>query len=101
MKRLPIQAAKDIAAKYKQAQVILVTWDEESHLMHVVSYGRTLEACQQAAKGANAVKKALGFPEDKCNDVPARVLRKIKDIGKKLPRIEPPRVVSPVSSPRS
>lgn len=78
MKRLPIQAAKDIAAKYKQAQVILVTWDEESKLVHTVSYGKTFLDCERAAEGANVVRKALGFPEALCNEKPARSRRKPK-----------------------
>jgi hypothetical protein len=76
MKRLPIQAAKDIATKYKQSQVILVTWDEESKLVHTVSYGRTIADCENAAKGANVVRKALGFPENMCNEKPSRLRRK-------------------------
>jgi len=78
MKRLPIQAAKDIATKYKQAQVILVTWDEESKLVHTVSYGKTLTDCERAAEGANVVRKALGFPEALCELKPARSRRKPK-----------------------
>lgn len=72
MKRLPIQAAKDVAQKYDQGQVILVTWDDTDHLMHVVSYGKTLQDCNNAAQGANLVKRALGFPEEMCHDKPAR-----------------------------
>ena len=76
MKRLPIQAAKDIATKYDQSQVILVTWDENDEMVHAVSYGQTLTECSRAAMGANMVKRALGFPESKCNDKPARMRRK-------------------------
>jgi len=76
MKRLPIQAAKDIAKKYDQAQVILVTLDKGSNLIHTVSYGVSLKDCEEAALGANMVRKALGFPEKDCQAVPARVRRK-------------------------
>lgn len=76
MKRLPIKAAKDIAEKYGQAQVILVTWDETDKLVHTVSYGRTVKECELAARGANLVRRALGFPEQLCHEKPARVRRK-------------------------
>lgn len=79
MKRLPIKAAKDLAKKYGQSQVILITWDEKDHLTHTVSYGDTVKACEQAAKGANLVRRALGFPEDLCQAVPARVKRNKPD----------------------
>jgi hypothetical protein len=78
MKRLPIKAAKDLAQKYGQSQVILVTWDDKDNLIHTVSYGKTLKDCEQAAIGANKVRKALGFPEDMCKDKPARVKADIK-----------------------
>ena len=76
MKRLPIQAAKDVAERYNQQQVILVAWDAADGLTHVVSYGTTLAACEQAAAGANVVKRALGFPEELCNTKPSRVRRR-------------------------
>lgn len=73
-KRIPIKAAKTLAEKYDLDQVIITAWDGER--MHVVTYGRSLEDCKQAAQGGNFVKKALGFPEELCNEVPSRVRRK-------------------------
>jgi hypothetical protein len=82
MKRLPIQAAKDLAEKYNQSQVILVTWDKDDGLIHTVSYGVSLRDCEQAALGANMVRMALGFPEDDCKAVPARICKKqTKDVA--------------------
>jgi len=78
MKRLPIKAAKDVADKYNQSQVIMVTWDKESNLIHTVSYGKTVKDCEEAAKGANMVRRALGFPEELCNAKPARQVRREK-----------------------
>jgi hypothetical protein len=72
VKRLPIQAAKDLATKYDQDQVIIVAWDKKEGLTHTVSFGKTVEGCKQAAAGANLVRKALGFPEDLCHETPAR-----------------------------
>ena len=73
MKRLPIEAGKLIANKYSQNQVIIVTWDKKDGLVHTVSFGKTKEDCKQAAQGANMVRAALGFPDDKCHEVPARI----------------------------
>lgn len=72
--RVPIKAAKELAEKYDLDQVIITAWDGER--MHVVTYGRSLEDCKQAAQGGNFVKKALGFPEELCNEVPSRARRK-------------------------
>lgn len=71
-KRIPIKAAVDIAKKYDQSQVIIVTFEKDTGKCHVVTYGRSLEDCKQAAKGGNFVKRALGWPEEMCNAKPAR-----------------------------
>lgn len=47
--RLPIKAAKDVAKAYKRDQVIIVAWEAKRRLLNVVSYGRTLKDCEQAA----------------------------------------------------
>jgi hypothetical protein len=72
MKRLPIQAAKDLAKKYNQDQVVLVTLDKKDNLMHVVSYGKTVQDCDVAAQGANFVKQALGYPDKDCHTEPLK-----------------------------
>ncbi len=72
MKRLPIQAAKDTANKYDQAQVVLITFDKNTGLTHIVSYGKSLEDCVSAAELANTLKKYFGFPDALCHDTPAR-----------------------------
>ena len=73
MKKMPIKAAKDISKKYDQDIVILVTWEKKTSTTHTVSYGRTLLDCESAAKGANKVRAALGFPPEKCKETPARL----------------------------
>jgi len=77
--RLPIRAAKDVGELYKLRQVILLAWDGE--LTHVVTWGRTVEDCSQAADGGNKLKKKWGWPE--CNDQPSRV-KKLQDEVAKL-----------------
>lgn len=72
-KRIPIAATKNIAKKYGQRQVILVTWDGKT--THVVTYGTSLTDCDQAATGGNTVKKWLGWPESLQHAVPSRIVR--------------------------
>lgn len=75
-KRIPIAVAKRIADDYDMNQVIIVTWDDKAKVTHVVTYGKSVEECVQAAQGGNFVKKALGWPEDQCKDMPSRAKKK-------------------------
>jgi hypothetical protein len=84
-KRIPIQAAKDVAAKYACRQVIIAAWD--GALTHIVTYGESVEDCDQAATGGNFIKKALGWPESLCNAEPSRVT-KLKARIKELEEVE-------------
>ena len=71
-KRIPIKIATQISKEYGQTQVIIVTWDKANNRQHVVTYGKSMEDCKQAARGGNFVKKARGWPDEECNAVPAR-----------------------------
>jgi hypothetical protein len=71
-KDIPIDVAKRIAEEFDKNQVIIVTWDEAHGRTHVTTYGKTLEECQQAAKGGNIVKRALGWPDELCQAKPDR-----------------------------
>jgi len=75
-KRIPITEAKRLAATYGQTQVIIVTWDKLNNRQHVVTYGKSITDCEQAAIGGNFVKKALGWPDELCHAEPARMRRK-------------------------
>jgi hypothetical protein len=74
-KRIPISAAKRVATEQGCSQVILLAFDTEGRT-HVVTYGRTLKDCAQAAEGGNKLKRVLGWPEEMCHASPARVRRK-------------------------
>lgn len=80
MTRIPIATAKAIAKQYDQDQVIIVTWSKVKGLTTVVTYGKTVLDCEQAAAGGNMVKKALGWPDDKCQAVPRRVRQKHQEL---------------------
>ena len=58
--RLPIQDAKEIAHRRGLRQVILLAWDGERS--HVVTYGKSVEDCDQAAQGGEKMKKLMGWP---------------------------------------
>lgn len=74
-KDIPIEVAKSIAEEFDKNQVIIVTWDKVHGRTHVTTYGKTLEECQQAAKGGNLVKRALGWPDELCQAKPDRSYR--------------------------
>lgn len=74
-KRMPIKAAKDVARVYGQDQVILMTYDKATNLVHVVSYGKTVEDCDLAAQSGNRLKRLLGWPEAMSGVVPSRVAK--------------------------
>lgn len=69
MKKIPVKIAKQVALDTDSRQVILLTWDGKT--THVVTYGKTIDDCSQAADGGNMIKELLGWP--KCNDQPSRV----------------------------
>lgn len=46
--RIPVSAAKSVAAQFGLKQVLLIGWDGEQ--AHVVTYGKTKEDCRAAAK---------------------------------------------------
>jgi hypothetical protein len=68
-KRIPVKTAKEIAETMDCRQVIVVAWDGQ--LTHIVTYGKTVDDCAQAAHGGNLLKKDWGWPS--CNDQPSRV----------------------------
>lgn len=77
-KRIPISVAKGVAAATDCQQVIILAWDGE--LTHVVTYGKTVENCAQAAEGGNRIKRFLGWPENTMSQ-PSRVNKLEKEIA--------------------
>jgi len=69
-KRVPISVAREVCEKTSARQVILAIWDGER--THIITYGKSVEDCQQAAVGGNVIKRALGWPEELCNAKPRR-----------------------------
>jgi hypothetical protein len=77
-KRIPIQTAKNIGESFGYTHVIITAFDNETGITSVTTWGKSQVDCEQAAVGGNFIKKALGWPPEKCNDKPARQIRKEK-----------------------
>lgn len=69
-KRIPISAAKRFADDNECRQVVIAAWDGD--LVHVVTYGKTAEDCDNAAAAGDRYKAALGWPEQ-LNAKPSRL----------------------------
>jgi hypothetical protein len=69
--RLPIKDAKDLAERRGLRQVILLAWDGER--THCVTYGVSVEDCDQAAQGGEKMKRVMGWPNWEAQ--PSRVKR--------------------------
>ena len=80
--RIPIKAAKELASKYGLSHVIIFAHQREPYLDHIVTFGHSLEECEQAAQFGNTLKDALGWPEN-LKSQPSRV-RKLQKRIKEL-----------------
>jgi hypothetical protein len=77
-KNLPVSIAKKVADDNNLKQVIILGWDGET--THVITYGQTINDCDQAAQGGNKLKRVLGWPES-LNANPPRVESLLKKIA--------------------
>ncbi|MHB8871670.1 MAG: hypothetical protein ACYC5G_04415 [Candidatus Doudnabacteria bacterium] len=71
-KRIPISWGKKIAEDLGYTQVIVHGFDGNTGIQSVMTYGKTLDDCRNAANGGNEIKRLLGWPEDMCNTKPRR-----------------------------
>jgi hypothetical protein len=74
-KRIPVKAAANVGREHGCSQIILLAFDGE--LTHVVTWGKTVEDCAQAAQGGNMLKSKWGWPESMQAE-PSRV-KKLQD----------------------
>lgn len=79
---VPIVAAKAIAETYGKNQVIIIAWDKGHNITHVTTYGHSVIDSAQAGQGGNKLKKALGWPDQRCHDESDRVSILKKAIGR-------------------
>ena len=86
--KIPIKALKIMADNLKLTHVVVFAWDGKNQ--HVATYGKTIEACSQAADFGNRMKDQLGWPES-LHAQPSRVRKlesRIKELEQQLNREE-------------
>lgn len=84
--RIPIQTLKDLAKIYDLSHLILFAHHPESKDDHIVTYGKSVEDCSQAADFGNLIKDLLGWPES-LHAQPSRVhklQKRIKELKEEL-----------------
>ena len=84
---IPIKEAKNLAKEYHLTHVIIYGFDQNNNVQHVVTYGKSLDQCDQAAKLGNMMKEGLGFPKSLCKDEPSRITKlktRIKELEKEI-----------------
>lgn len=70
VKRVSIAATKKFAQDHGYDQIIIVAYNED--MQSVSTWGKSIAGCKNAADGGNAIKRLLGWPEDKIGAVPKR-----------------------------
>lgn len=79
-KRIPFKAAETLGKELGCRQVILLAFDGER--THIVTWGKTVEDCAQAAQGGNLLKDKWGWPAD-TKSQPSRVQAILKAVAHK------------------
>lgn len=59
-KPIPVEAAREIAAKYDKTMVVVLAWDPVHRLTHATSYGVSAFEKEQAAGVADICTEAIG-----------------------------------------
>jgi len=91
--RIPIEVLKEIAKKYGLSHIIMLAHQDLVGPVvkdHVVTYGRTVEQCSEAADFGNKLKDALGWPES-LRTQPSRVLKlqkRIKELEEEIDKLK-------------
>ncbi len=77
---IPIKALKKLANEYNLSHIVLFAHHPDENKDHIVTYGKTLEACSQAADFGNTLKDHMDWPKS-LHTQPSRVKRLLKRIG--------------------
>jgi hypothetical protein len=75
---IPISAAEKFGIEQRLKQVIIFGWDGKE--THVVTWGKSIKDCAQAAAGGNKIKSNWGWPEEMMAE-PARVTELKKKVA--------------------
>lgn len=84
--KIPIKAAKELSEKYDLSHVIIFAHQREPYLDHIVTFGKSLKECDEAAQFGDTLKDGLGWPE-KLKTLPSRVRKfqkRIKELEAQL-----------------
>lgn len=85
MSKIPVKVLREFAREYDQTHLIVFGCDSDN-MLHVATYGRTLEQSSEAADFGNKLKEKLGWPEA-LQKQPSRVRalqRKVKELQKQI-----------------
>lgn len=74
MKSIPVESAKHISYEFDAPEVIIFAYDPTTGDQHVTTYGKTVEQSHESAKIGNWLKQQLGWPHEKCNDLPTKTI---------------------------
>ena len=83
--RIPIERLKELSRALELSHVILLAHHPASGEDHIVTYGKSLKDCSQAAEFGNALRHAMGWPES-LHVQPARVKKlqaRVKELDDK------------------
>ena len=72
---IPVTKAEALSLEYNLRQVIIFGWDGKQ--THVTTYGKSVQDCDDAARGANEIKKKWGWPASKLESPPR--VKKLED----------------------
>lgn len=61
--RIPIKALKELSKKYNLSHVILFAHHPDSKDDHIVTYGKSVKDCSQAADFGNLIKDFMDWPK--------------------------------------
>jgi hypothetical protein len=74
MNKIPIESAKEYAEKHGQQIAVTITWERDTGVTHVVTYGENQQECDWACDLGNQIKRSvLKWPEEMCNAEPERL----------------------------
>jgi hypothetical protein len=74
-KTIGIGVARRLAKEHDKDQVVILAWDRATDTIQITTCGKSIEDSQQAGDAGNSIKRALGWPEELCHAVSARVKR--------------------------
>ena len=85
---IPIKALRELSKKYGYDHIICFATKEK--MQYVATYGKTIQACDEAAQFGDKMKDGLGWPES-LHAAPSRVRslqKRVKELEAQLEAVE-------------